>query len=621
MERYDVIVIGAGLSGLTAASLLAKRGRKVLVAEAQNKPGGSCGIFKRQGAIFEQGASMLYGFGEYGFNPHRYLFNVLEEPITVIRHKELYAIWFGEHKIIFYEELEPFLAELVRVFPEEEQGIRRFYHDFAKIYEDVIADTPIFVSPDVLKKEDGAMKFRKHPFRYLHFLSFMNRSMKSVLRRYFKGDDILQFFDKLTSTYCYATVEEAPAVLGAVMFLDNHYGGSYYPAGSTMQLTGKLEKVIEEHGGRMRYEAPVKRILHYGKKVYGIELIGGEVIGADQVIYSGNIWSLYEKLLQIPLPKEYKPTYGSVVYYALVKREALPEEMLPIEMLITEKAKIEESEITVYVHSMDDGTLCDPAYHVLTAIGPTFSAWPDGHDGWYQSKEYEFQKKREEERILSVLQKRYPNLVKGIVYSELATPSTLTHYCGKYKGAAAGPKQMLGQHMLKRQHTKTDFDGLYCCGEGTVMGTGTPAVTVSGIAAANLSLREKGLAEFERNDAGKNYVTVVTPPFLKEDLIISENKEVDSLAKLAMCCQYCEDAPCRMACEKKIPIPDITRRLSAGNVTGAARQLKKEWQNACISCTGKNCEKECRRGKSTTPVQIFDMLSRLAQMARKNNGI
>ena len=45
--EYDVIVIGAGLSGLTTASLLAKRSLKVCVVEAQYKPGGSCGIFKR----------------------------------------------------------------------------------------------------------------------------------------------------------------------------------------------------------------------------------------------------------------------------------------------------------------------------------------------------------------------------------------------------------------------------------------------------------------------------------------------------------------------------------------------------------------------------------------------
>ena len=50
--RYDVVVIGAGLSGLTAACLLAKRGLRVTVVDKNYEPGGSCGIFKRNNIIF-----------------------------------------------------------------------------------------------------------------------------------------------------------------------------------------------------------------------------------------------------------------------------------------------------------------------------------------------------------------------------------------------------------------------------------------------------------------------------------------------------------------------------------------------------------------------------------------
>ena len=52
MER-EIVVIGAGISGLTAAALLAKKGFFVTVIDAQFKPGGSCGIFKRRDVIFD----------------------------------------------------------------------------------------------------------------------------------------------------------------------------------------------------------------------------------------------------------------------------------------------------------------------------------------------------------------------------------------------------------------------------------------------------------------------------------------------------------------------------------------------------------------------------------------
>ena len=55
----------------------------------------------------------------------------------------------------------------------------------------------------------------RHPLSYLRFLSYLNQSAAGLLRHYFKDPEIFSFFDKLTSTYCYTTVEESPAVLAA----------------------------------------------------------------------------------------------------------------------------------------------------------------------------------------------------------------------------------------------------------------------------------------------------------------------------------------------------------------------------------------------------------------------
>jgi prolycopene isomerase len=94
--KYDAIIIGGGLFGLTAASLLAKRGPSVAVVERSYNPGGSCGIFKSSDVSFDQGAAMLYGFGEKGFNAHRFIFNCLEEPVDMIWHDLLYCVNFED---------------------------------------------------------------------------------------------------------------------------------------------------------------------------------------------------------------------------------------------------------------------------------------------------------------------------------------------------------------------------------------------------------------------------------------------------------------------------------------------------------------------------------------------
>ena len=295
--KYDVIIIGAGLSGLTAGSLLAKRGLKVALIDKAYNPGGSCGTFKRNGVIFDQGSSMLYGFGDTGFNPHRFVFDALEEPIDLIRHDLLYVVHFRGHAIRFHSDIDLFIEELGKLFPSEKENLRRFYGDMNKIYHDVMIENKQFMTPDETDPKSALISFRRHPGSYIKFLSFLNRNVKSVLRRYFTDPSLFHFFDKLTSTYCYTTTEETPAALAAVMFVDNHIGGSYYPAGSTVFLPGKLEKVIEENAGTMFMENEVVKILFTEDHPSGVELKNGSRLEADDIIYSGTVWNLYEKLL------------------------------------------------------------------------------------------------------------------------------------------------------------------------------------------------------------------------------------------------------------------------------------------------------------------------------------
>lgn len=603
--KYDVIVVGGGISGLTAGALLSKRGLKTAVIDKNYAPGGSCGIFKRDGIIFDQGSAMLFGFGEKGFNSHRFVFNCLEEPIDIIKHDLLYCVNFKNHRIKFYNDIELFTEELSNVFPSEKDNIKRFYKDMYKMYKHVIVDSPNYTTPDQTDPVKGLKSLLKHPLSYIKFLGYLNKSAKKLLEKYFTDPEIFNFFDKLTSTYCYATVEESPAVLAAVMFVDNHVGGSYYPAGSTVFLPGKLEKVIEENNGDMIMNSEVTEIIINKNKACGVKLSDNSILSCDNIIYSGTVWNLYNKLIKNASDKKISwanrqiPTYPSVVLYSYVDKKVIPENTQPVEMLVGDPDKLDESEVTAYIFSIDDKTLCPDDYQTVIAIGPSFKNWDNN---------YKDLKKSETERLLNILEKRFPGFKSAVKYSEIATPLSLEKYTSKNGGAVAGPKQMLGQHMFKRLHTKTEWKNIYCCGESTVMGTGTPTVTVSGLSAANAVLKKYGKKEFVFENNMKNYVNILEKPVKYENLYSSQDEETKEIIKKASKCQFCENHYC--SGKSGLDIRSIMRKITVENFYGAKKIIDNYSENIGSEEDFGLYEERCiMNRKYNTPVEINEIIN------------
>ncbi len=608
MMDYDVLVIGGGLSGLAAASLLAKRGLSVAVVDKGYQPGGSCGAFRRGTATFDQGSSMMFGFGEKGFNAHRFVFNALEEPIDIIKHNLLYSVHFNGHTIKFHADIDAFIEELSVAFPTQRKRIQRFYHDMVTIYTHVMVENPTYGTPDEVDKKESLKALLRHPISYARFLGYLNKSAKSLLEKYFTDPEIFNFFDKMTSTYCYATVDESPAILATVMFVDNHMGGSYYPAGSTLFVTGKLEKVIEEHGGTMIMEREVVSILFADGKPNGVELDDGRKLYAKELVYSGTVWNLYDKLLPKKETTEternwassQEPTYPSVVLYTTVKKEVIPDDMQPIELLVGNPNELDESEVTIYTPSIDDRSLCAQDEHILMALGPTFKDWKHADETTYAKM-----KIQELERLSKVLEKRIPGFTKAITYSDVATPRTIERYTMKNGGAVAGPKMMLGQHMFKRHHIRTKWDSLFCCGESTVLGTGTPTVTVSGLSAANAILKKRGLKPFVYDKGQKQFVNLIDPPYSREQLFGDKRITENKIREKASHCLFCE----KPQCSRELDIRGVMRRLMVGNLVGAKRIEEK--QQSTPEALEK-CEKLCMQNEqSGEPVAIREVFAYL----------
>lgn len=619
-DRYDVIVVGAGLGGLTAASLLANRGLSVLMVEQQNKPGGACSSFKREDHVFDVGAAMLYGFGEKGFRPFRFLLNELEESIDVVAHKTLARMTFEGHEIIFWPEIDRFLDELNELFPGEKENLRAFYSDLYKMYENIVIKNEVISPPSEFSPRQGLRRLISDPLAILKMQKLLSTSTKDLLKKYFTNPDVFDFFDKLCSAYSYTTAEETPGVMAATMFIDNHIGGVYYPAGGAQMLPNVIEKAFERNGGQALYRQRVDEILIKNNKAYGVRLQDGTEIRAERVIANATVWNIYGNLVrpQHISPKRMEwvksliPTFPSMTLYMVIDRQGLPEDIFPWEIYIENRKVIDSSDLTLYINSLVDETVCPPDHLVVMAIAPNMQKWPHSTDPAYRSDEYENLKKREAERMLDQIDMHIPNFRQHIRQLIIGSPTTLERFLLKNGGAVGGPKNQIGQEMLNRLHARSEWKNLYFCGDSTVMATGAPATVVSGVGAANVILRDLHKPEYDARKFPKQFVHLVDQPYRRPDYHPSDEITGKNAWIAASQCQGCLEPECVKGCPAGIDIPGFLRRMEAKNYVGAARLIREKnpFGEVCgvLCAADRLCQRNCyRRDFAGKPVRIAEL--------------
>ena len=622
-DRYDVIVVGAGLGGMAAASLLAKQGLSVLMIDQQNKPGGACTSFKREGVVFDVGTAMIYGFGEKGFKPFRFLMNELEEPIEMIAHPTLTRMTLEGEEIVFWPNVDKFLEELNRLFPNEKESLRAFYTDLYKMYENIVLKNEVIVPPSEFSPRQGLRRLLSGPLEIIKLQKLLSTSTKDLLDKYFHSKEVIDFFDKLCSAYCYCTAAETPAVLAATMFLDNHIGGVYYPAGGAQMLPNKIEKAFERYGGQVLYLERVEEILIQDNMAFGVRLEDGTEIPADRVIANATVWNIYGKLIRpehispekLAWARALIPTYPSMTLYMVVERQALPDSAIPWEIFIENRAVIDSSDLTLYINSLVDHTLSPKAEElVITAIAPNLCRWPAPDSPLYHSEEYTTLKQCEADRMLDQIERHYPGFRKHIRTLIIGTPSTIERYLLKNGGAVGGPKNAIGQEMLHRLHARSEWKNLYFCGDSTVMATGAPATVVSGVGAANMVLRDLHKNEYDSHKFAAQFIHFVELPYTRRNLTPGEKITHENAWLAAGECQWCEEPACVKGCPAGIDIPGYLRRMEAGNYEGAARLIRE--QNPFGEVCGWTCDAESQCQQNCIRKSFSGQSVRIAELQR-----
>nr|ATQ36011.1 prolycopene isomerase [Ahnfeltiopsis flabelliformis] len=513
-NNVDVVVVGSGMGALTAAADLASKGASVAVLESYLIPGGSSGWFERHGCRFDVGASMIFGFGNRGTTNllTRALATVgrsvetIPDPVQVRYHLP------AGLDVRVHRDYELFLAELVKKFPHEEKGIRKFYGDCWSVFNSLNA-MPLksLEEPNYLLKV-----FAAHPIACLNLLRFIARNAGDIARKFIKDETLLKFIDMECYSWSVVPAELTPMINAGMVFSDRHYGGINYPVGGVGRIAEEIVQGIEDYSGcSVHYGARVRKILFDEKgTARGVQLVDGSNVYAKAVISNATRWDTFGEnglVEEDDIPSSERrfreryiksPSFCSV--HMAVREKDLKVGMSEGEgmdchhIMLDNWQEIEtatggKGTLFVSIPTVLDKSLAPPGIHIFHVFTPS---WMDEWRG-LSTAEYEAKKEAIRHIIVERLERKlFPGLSNAIEFSEVGSARTHRRFLGRVDGSY-GPvagKKLAG--LLSMPFNRTEVPGLYCVGDSTFPGQGLNATAFSGFAcghrvAADLDIIDK----------------------------------------------------------------------------------------------------------------------------------
>ncbi len=495
---YDVIVIGSGIGGLVTATQLAAKGARVLVLERYIIPGGSAGYFERQGYRFDVGASMIFGFGKRGttnlltraLEAVNVSLETIPDPVQIHYHLPNHL----ELKV--HQDYEKFLQELTIRFPEEREGIRRFYDECWQVFN-------CLNRIELLSLEEFGYLMRvffQHPLACLGLVKYLPLNAGDVARRYIKDQELLKFIDM--ECYCWSVVpaSHTPMINAGMVFSDRHYGGINYPKGGVGQIAQKLVEGLEKAGSEIQYRARVRRILLNQGKAVGIELANGKQYRAKRIVSNATRWDTFEKLIapeKMPVAekkwrKRYQKSPSFLSLHLGVEAGVLSPDTECHHILLEDWQNMEAEQGTIFVSipTLLDPELAPQGYHIIHTFTPSFMEYWQG----LSPQQYQSKKEAAAGRLIERLEKIFPGLQTSLDLMEVGTPRTHRRFLGRDGGTYGPIPQVKLPGLLTMPFNRTAIGGLYCVGDSTFPGQGLNAVAFSGFSCAHRIAVDLGLS-------------------------------------------------------------------------------------------------------------------------------
>ncbi len=492
--NFDIIVIGSGLGGLVAAAKLARSGKKVMVIEQHNIPGGAATSFKREEYKFEVSLHAMDGLKD-GDSKYKIFEDLgINKSINLIPEEDLYHHIDKKNSFTFWSEFDKAKYDLSNKFPNEKAHIEKYFET-------------IFSIGDGISKIGKLNPFLRiilvplFPFLYPNVVKNMKKTIGEHIDKYIDNEE-LKVILLSNLMYYHDDPYKLSLIFYAIAQTSYYKKGAWYIKGGSQKLSEALSDIIRAHGGEILLSHRVEEILSDGKKVTGIHckqiseregslltfhapvIIANAAIPSVVKMIDGKLAErLRKKILNLQPSNSLLNVFlglkapTSSIGNAFYSLHVFDNDDLTIKTLNSSFHKDFDERPFIFVDygNIDSGIVPEGKSQAVICTMDYIDEWNN-----LSREEYRQRKEHVARTLIERLEKHLPGIQDLIDYVEVGTSKTMERYLGTPGGAVYGYAQSPEQAILKRIKQKSPVPGLYFASAWTFPGGGFSGTILAG---------------------------------------------------------------------------------------------------------------------------------------------
>ena len=479
----NVLVIGSGFSGLSAATNMADKGFSVTLLEKNAVPGGRARKFEENGFIFDMGPSWYWMpdvfesyFKRFGKKTSDYY--------ELKRLDPSYRVYFGEND---FEDLPADEQKLHILFESIEKGSSKKLEEFLTqaSYKYAVGINQLVYKPGRSIREFASLKLLYDMIRMDLFSSFSKH-----IRKFFRERKLLKLME-FPVLFLGATPQKTPALYSFMNYADMGLG-TWYPIGGMHKIIEGMVSLAKEKGVKIKLNENIKKINVEGRKITSVESEKNKYF--PDVVISGADYHHVESELLDKKYRSYTPGYWN-------KRTMAPSSLI-FYLGINKKLKNLQHHNLFFDHDFDQHAReiyedpkwpSNPLFYVCITSKTDNGVAPEGYENVFilmpvapGLEDSEEVREKYYNLIMNRIEKLTGQAVKSsVIYKRSFAHKDFISDYNSYKGNAYGLANTLLQTAILKPSLKSKkVDNLYYTGQLTVPGPGVPPSLISGIVVA-----------------------------------------------------------------------------------------------------------------------------------------